>query len=181
MFFKRTQPLQHYQHYAMINPAACPACLSRHGELFTDLSQAPPHHQGCRCQYLPVVAQELKERKEQAKRMQAKARAELQRREWFRQGVALLGEASERGVEALKAAIAINVYIEDLEQLHRRHRQLFERDGELRQQLYKLFTQAFYDKMDQPKYRWISQGLYAQLESQGRKRIHALFTAPFSP
>lgn len=181
MIFKRAQLLQHYQHYAMINPAACPACLSKHGELFTDLSQAPPHHEGCRCQYLPVAAQELKEKKEQGQRMQAKAQAELQRRGLFRQGMELLAQDPERGLEALQAAAAIDVYIEELEQLHRRHRKLLERDGELAQQLYKLFTQAHYDKMDQPKYRWISQGLYAQLESQGRRRIQALFAAPFSP
>lgn len=178
--FKRAQPSQHYQHYAMINPHTCPDCLSRHGVLFTDLSQAPPHHQGCRCQYLPVAGQELKEKKEQARRMQAKAQAELQRRALFLEGIELLAQHQTRGLEALQAAAAIDVHLEELEALHRRHRPLLERDGELARSLCKLFVQAYYVKMDQPRYRWISQGLYAQLESQGRKRIQALFTAPFS-
>lgn len=169
---------QVYQYYATINPATCPACLARHGALFTDPAEAPPLHEGCRCACLPIEPQQHRQAQERAQRMQRKAQAELRRRKRFAEALHWLDRDLEQALAALREAVAIDVHVEELEELHRRYRYLFERDLELTRLLRRLFVQAHFDKMDQPKYRWIPPGLYAQLEQQGRERIQALFADP---
>lgn len=179
MFFRNSKlKAAYYQCYANINPHTCEACLLRHGALFSNPAAVPPMHEGCRCQLLPVPSGELKERKLQTERMQAKAQAELRRRTLFAEAMQRLDEDRELALKYLKESVMIDIYIEELESLHERHQELLESDLALIKTLRKLFITAYFDKMDQPKYQCISAGMYGQLETQGRKRIQALFADP---
>lgn len=179
MFFRNSKPKATcYQYYANINPHTCEACLLRHGELFSNPVDVVPMHEGCRCRLLPVSPDDLKERKVRVERMQAKAQAELRRRALFAEVMQRLDEDLELALEYLKESVMIDVYIEELESLHERYRDRLESDPALIKTLRKLFIAAYFNKMDQPKYQCISAGMYGQLETQGRKRIQALFADP---
>jgi len=182
VFFRNSKPTaQHYQHYANINPHTCESCLLRHGTVFARLVDAPPHHPGCRCAYLPLSADALKSDRQRAERMRAKARAELQRRALFQQALGCMGHDTERALACLRGSVAIDVYVEELELLHAQHGRVIQNDAALTTTLRKLFVSAHFNKMDQAKYRLISEGMYGQLEAWGRQRIQALFADPEQP
>jgi len=179
MLFRKSKPKGPlYQHYANINPASCEACLHRHGELFSDPEDAPPNHEGCRCGYLPVAPDDIKEAEARAARMREKAGNELRRRALFERALRLMEDDLEEALHCLRASVAIDIYIEEVEELRARYAYLFDDDPELTGALRKLFTGAHFEKMDQPKYELIPSGLYAQLDAQGRQRIQALFADP---
>lgn len=183
MFFKRKPKAPQgslFQFYANLNPNTCPPCLLRHGELFSDPAKAPPCHDGCRCRALPVEGEALKDAPQQAARMQEKAQAELRRRRLLETALTLFEQDRNEALICLRESVAIDVHLEELETFHRRFRRPLEADPKLRAQLRKLFVDAYFRKMDHPKYQWISPGLYGQLETQGRKRIQALFADPVS-
>jgi len=185
MIFKRkpkSLAVPHYQYYASINPHTCPACLLRHGELFVDPAQAPPQHEGCRCAFLPVAPESFKACQLKAERMQHKAQGELRRRRLFQTALTLLeGQDLEQFFIVLQASVAIDIYIEELEAMNERFGRLFRADPGLTRTLRTLFVNAYYEKMDQPKYKLISAGLYGQLETQGRQWIQTTFSDPVSP
>lgn len=185
MIFRRkpkAPAVPHYQYYANVNPYACSECLLRHGELFTDLAQAPPQHEGCRCECLPVDPEQFKACVLKAERMQQKAQGELRRRRLFQTALTLLeSQDLEQFLVTLRASVAIDIYIEELAAMNDRFGHLFKADPNLMRTLRKLFVSAYYKKMDQPKYQLISPGLYDQLETQGRKWIQTTFADPVCP
>ena len=181
MFFKRkpkAPPGPVYQFYANVNPNTCPPCLLRHGEVFSDPRAVPPLHEGCRCAALPVEAEALKDAQQQGARMQEKAQAELRRRRLLETALTLFDQDRDEALVCLRESVAIDVHLEELEAFRCRCRGALEADAALMARLRKLFVTAYFQKMDQPKYKWISPGLYGQLETQGRKRIQALFADP---
>ncbi len=179
MLFRKSKPKGPlYQYYANINPSTCEACLQRHGELFSDLGDAPPNHEDCRCGYLPVEPGERKEAETRAERMRQKAGNERRRRQLFARALQLMESDLEEALHCLRASVEIDIYIEEIEDLRARYAYLFRDDPELTEALRKLFTGAHFEKMDQPKYQLIPSGLYAQLDTQGRQRIQRLFADP---
>ncbi len=180
MWFKRKKKVTdtHYQYYANLNPHTCIICLQRHGELFKDPDTAPPLHEGCRCGFLTVPPEEFEIRQEQSERMQYKAQEELRRRKLFETALNTFNQDVDQGVAYLQAAVEIDIHIEELELFLEKYRPFLENDLGLMDTLRKIFVNAYYQKMDQPKYQMLAPGYYGQLETQGRKRIQTLFAHP---
>jgi len=180
MWFKRKKKITeaHYQFYANLNPHTCIECLQRHGELFTDIETVPPVHEGCRCGFLEINPEEFETCQEQSERMQHKAEEELRRRRLFETALENFHQDVDQGVAYLQASVDIDIHIEELERFLEKYRPFLENDLGLMDTLRKIFTNAYYQKMDQPKYQMLAPGYYGQLETQGRQRIKALFSHP---
>lgn len=181
MWFKKKKKQvteTHYQFYANLNPHTCIECLSRHGELFTDMGTAPPLHEGCRCGFMTVEPEHYFDRLEQSDRMQLKAQSEIRRRELFQAGLDTFNQNVDQAVEYLRASVDIDIHIEELEMLLEKYRPYLENDIGLMRTLRKMFVNAYYQKMDQPKYQDLAPGYYGQLETQGRQWIQKMFADP---
>jgi len=167
------EPLYHY--YAQITYNTCERCLRRHGEIFSDLTQAPPIHPGCRCSSLEIPAGELDYYRDKAERMRAKAEAELQRRELFRRArEALRNSGPDEALELFRQAAAIEVYVEEIEQLFAEDRELLRAHPELVAQLRRIFTWGYRDTLQKGKYEHMPEGMKWARERWGVNRIAEL-------
>ncbi len=164
-----------YQYYAQVTYNTCEQCLRRHGEIFSDPTQAPPIHPGCRCSYLEIEPELLDYYREKAERMRAKAEEELRRRELFRRArKALRNSGPAEALELFRQAAAIEVYIEELEQLFTEERELLRAHPELVAQLKKIFTYGYRDTLQKGKYEHMPEGMKWARERWGVERIAEL-------
>ncbi|HIC96519.1 TPA: hypothetical protein EYP12_07850 [Candidatus Bipolaricaulota bacterium] len=166
-----------YQYYATVHFRTCERCLTRHGEIFEDPSQAPPLHPGCRCSYLEFPTKERDYYREKAQRMQAKAKAELHRRELWRQAKELLVTAPERALELFRQAAEIEVYPEEVEELcrDRVRTPTWSQNPELVRKLREILLYGYQDKFTREKYAHLPEGMRWALESFGVQRIKEVF------
>ena len=165
-----------YQYYAQVTYNTCEHCLRRHGEIFSDLLQAPPIHPGCRCSYLEIEPEELDYYREKMERMQAKAEAELQRRMLFRQArMALRRDEPDQALELFQRAAAIEVYVEEIEQLCAEDGKLLTGDPGLAAELKKTFVHGYRDTLQKGKYEHMPEGMKWARERWGVQRIKELF------
>ena len=164
-----------YQYYAQVTHNTCERCLRRHGEIFSDLTQAPPIHPGCRCSFLEIPANELDYYRDKAERMRAKAEAELRRRELFQCAREALRDGDPRGaLELFREAAAIEVYVEELEELFAEDQEPLREHPELVAQLKKVFTWGYRDTLQKGKYEHMPEGMKWARERWGVERIAEL-------
>lgn len=158
----------------MVHCRTCGRCLARHGEIFADLSLAPPLHPGCRCSYLEFAPDEEGYYREKAKRMKAKAEQELQRRELFQRAARLLQASPAEALDLFRQAAEIDVYLEEVESLCRElpplasHRDLAKR-------LRDVFVYGYQNRFTKQKYAPFPEGMRWALERAGVERIKELF------
>ena len=163
-----------YQYYAAIHYQTCEQCLVRHGEIFADLSLAPPLHEGCRCTHLEFLPDERDYHEEKAKRMRAKAAQELQRRQLWQHGRQLLTASSPEALGLFQQAAEIEVYLEEVEELCR-ERSKWATHPTLAKQLRDAFVYGYQNKFTREKYAHVPEGMRWALESGGVQRIKELF------
>lgn len=164
-----------YQYYALVHYRTCELCLGRHGEIFTDLKQAPPLHPGCRCSHLEIPAKELGYYREKGQRMRAKAERELKRRELFHQGRALLTGDPVEALRLLRLSAAIEVYLEEVEELCRDDGSSLAAPPDLAERLKEIFIYGYQNKFTREKYEHVPEGMRWARESWGVRRIGELF------
>jgi hypothetical protein len=164
-----------YQYYAMIHYRTCERCLRRHGEIFTDPALAPPIHKGCRCSYLEFSPKELDYHREKAKRMRAKAQAELERRGLFQRGRELLASDPEETLRLFRQAAAIEVYLDEVEELCRADSSSLAAWPNMAEQLKDILIYGYQNKFTKEKYEHVPEGMRWARESWGVQRIRELF------
>jgi len=164
-----------YQYYTNVNYLTCEECLAWHGVTRRDPRRFPEPDDGCARAIVPIPRKERKAYREKGKRMQAVARAEIERRRLFESGLELLSSRREEAIEAFRAATTIDVYLPDLERLVEHHRALLARESGLRQTLCGLFAKAYSDKFGWRRYERLPEIMRLQREQAGIERIHELF------
>ncbi|MFQ6033901.1 MAG: hypothetical protein ACE5KR_03465 [Candidatus Bipolaricaulia bacterium] len=164
-----------YQYYATVHCRTCARCLERHGEIFTDPSLAPPIHPGCRCSCLPLSSKELDHYREKARRMRAKAEAELERRELFHRGRELLAGDPERALRLFRQAAEIEVYLDEVEELCREDGSSLAAPPDLAERLKEIFIYGYQNKFTKEKYEHVPEGMRWARESWGVQKIEELF------
>jgi len=164
-----------YQYYATIHWRTCARCLERHGEIFTDPALAPPIHPGCRCSYLEFSSKELDYYREKAKRMRAKAQAELERRELFQRGRELLASDPAEALGLFRQAAEIEVYLGEVEELCRGDCSHLAGYPDLARQLRDILIYGYQNKFTKTKYEHVPEGMRWARESWGVQRIRELF------
>lgn len=107
--------------------------------------------------------------------MRDAARAEIQRRRLFEEGLDTLPDDAGRAIASFRQAAGIDVYIPDLERLIDRHRTVLELDTALRGTLRGVFVKAFSDKFGRRRYERLPEPMRLQRERAGIERIHELF------
>ena len=169
--FRRTR----YQYYTNVNYLTCEQCLAWHGVIRRHPRQFPDASDGCERSILPVPPRERKAYREKGRRMRVAARAELERRRLFEEGLDGLADDPGRALASFRQAAGIDVYVPDLERLADRHRPLLERNVALRDALRGLFAKAFSDKFGRRRYERLPEPMRLQREQVGIERIHELF------
>jgi len=164
-----------YQYYTNVNYLTCEDCLAWHGVIRRNPDDFPQPNDSCERAILPIPPKERKAYREKGKRMRAAARAELERRWRFEEGMGLLPERPEEALDAFRAAAGIDVYVPDIERLTAQHRDLLQRAPEFRQALRGLFAKAYSDKFGWRRYERLPEEMRLQREQAGIARIHELF------
>ncbi len=164
-----------YQYYTNVNYVTCDRCLGWHGVIRRDPDDFPDPRDGCERAILPFSRKERKLYAEKRRRMRAAAEAELLRRRLFEAGEAALAGRPDEAIASFREAIAIDIYVPDLERLVTRHRTLLEEDPRLREMLRGLFAKAFSDKFGWRRYERLPEVMRLQREQAGIRRIHELF------
>ncbi|HID55569.1 TPA: hypothetical protein EYP37_03505 [Candidatus Poribacteria bacterium] len=149
--------------------------MRRHGEIFTELSLAPPIHEGCRCSYLEFSSDELGHYREKAERMRARAEEELERRRLFHRGEELLGADPKRALELFQLAAEIEVYLDEVEELCRRDSSHLATRPNLAKRLQDILIYGYQNKFTKKKYEHVPEGMRWARESWGVQRIKELF------
>jgi len=165
----------YYQYFTNVSYMTCPECLAWHGRISRDPVRFPDRGDGCERRLLPFGRRELKMRRETRRRMAALARNELRRRELMREAFDLLADDSEGAMLRFRAAVAIDVYIPDLERLAREKSQLLATHDELRHRLRRLFSRAYSAKFGWPRYERLPEPMRIARERAGMARIDELF------
>jgi len=164
-----------YQYYTNVNYLTCDRCLTWHGVTRNDPDDFPEPSDDCERAILPIPPKERKAYREKGRRMRAAARAELERRRRFEEGLDLLPERPEEALEAFRAAAGIDVYVPDIERLTEEHRSLLEHAPSLRQALCGLFAKAYSDKFGWRRYERLPEEMRLRREQAGIARIQELF------
>jgi hypothetical protein len=167
---------QFVQYFTNVNYLTCEACLKLHGRIARDPSSFPEPHDGCERQLLRFPRSELKAHREQRRRMEALARAELRRRGLMAEAAAVLSADPGTALEAFRAAVAIDIFLPELEALAGEHAETFRASPDLRRSLCDLFTRAYSAKFG---WRRVEQRMPEPVriarEQAGLQRIDALF------
>jgi hypothetical protein len=149
--------------------------LAWHGLTRKDPCSFPEPDDGCERAILPIPSRERKAFREKGKRMRAAARAELERRKLFEEGLRILPEHSDRAIDVFRAAAGIDVYVPDIERLVECHGDLLRQNAALRRALCGLFAKAYSDKFGWRRYERLPEEMRLRREQAGIARIHELF------
>ncbi len=164
----------YYQYYTNVTYSTPEECLALHGRIVSDPSEFPDHD-NCPRRILPFPRSELSYHRAQEDKMRAAARAELRRRELFREAEEALEDDPERGVELFARAAQLETYIPELERLLERKKDLLSRDPELRRRLGVIFLRAYSEKFGRPRYERFPERMRLAREQAGLSRIRELF------
>jgi len=164
----------YYQYYTNVNYLTCADCLAWHGKISTNPESFPNRGDSCERKILPLEHEDLKYRREKAKKMRAIAKAELTRRELVADAKKALGNENEEAVGMLTEAARIDVYIPEIEQLIEENAEILRSNESLRQRLCKLFTQSYSDKFGWPRYELLPETMRILRERAGIARIKQL-------
>jgi len=107
-----------WQAYTNVTWRTCETCLSWHGRIVADPT-AFSCHKGCPHELRKLSVWKLAEHREQGKRMAARARAEIRRRDLFCRAVASLATDPEGSLRLFDQAGSVDVYLPEVEALAR--------------------------------------------------------------
>lgn len=164
-----------YQYYTNVNYLTCERCLAWHGAIRTNPTDFPDLDDGCERSIVPIPSREGRTYREKGKRMRAAAQGELARRKLFEQGLEAIPDSPGTAIEAFRRAATYDVYVPDLERLASQHRDLLDRDSDLREGLRALFVKAFSDKFGWRRYERLPEPMRLRREKEGIARINELF------
>lgn len=167
----------YYQYYATVHSVTCEACLGHHGEIYSDLHQAPqlPQHPDCRCTLLEFPAEELESCQERGRRMKKKAQRELRRRQLFHQACQALFRSSDEALSLFEQSAQLDLYLEEIESLCRLEKDTLRASPELALRLRDLFLAAYKSKFDGEKYQPMPEGMKSAQRTHGLHIIQTLF------
>jgi len=165
----------YYQYYTNVTYLTCADCLAWHGKILSNAEGFPNRNDDCERKILPFSGGKLKEYREKERRMRARANAELERRELFSNGKALLGVNDDQAVELLAKTTQVDVYIPELEELYEDKGSVLEENRGIKEKLRKLFAKAYSDKFGWPRYELLPEPMRIARERAGIKRINELF------
>jgi len=170
------KPKEFVQYLTNVSYQTCETCLSQHGRIARDGSQFRNLEDGCERRLLPFPRKELRARREQGRKMEALARAELRRRALMAEASQLLGSNPDRALELFRAAVAIDVFLPELEGLAEEHADALRANELLRGALWDLFTRAYSAKFG---WRRVEQRMPEPVrvlrEQAGLERLNALY------
>jgi hypothetical protein len=176
MRWRRRETRLYVQYHTNVTYRTCADCLALHGRIARDPAAFPDPADGCERKLLPFPRRELKERKERGRRMQALARDELRRRELMARAAADLAESPEGAIQAFRNAVAIDLFLPELEALAEEHAEILAGDPELRRKLWDLFTRAYSAKFGWRRYEQrMPEPVRIAREQAGLRRLDALF------
>lgn len=168
-----------FQFYATVHATTCEDCLARHGQIFESSEATPdlPLHEGCRCELLEFPVSELGHFRSQGVAMKAKAGRELERRRLM----AALAHALERGdstedvLQWAAQALAIEVYLPEIETFCHAHRERLQAAPELTRELRDRFLKAYRYKYQDDRYAAMPERMKAERTDHGLATIRDLF------
>lgn len=168
------------QFYATVHAATCEECLIHHGRIYASSEDAPalPIHAGCRCELLEFPVKELGHFRTKGATMRAKADRERQRRRLMtaltnalQQGDASIADICQWADQAL----ALDVYLPEIEALCHTHRERLRADPDLARELRDRFLKAYRYKYQDDRYSSMPERMKAERTDHGLQTIRALF------
>ena len=163
-----------HQYYTNVNYRTCEGCLAWHGVIRGKPDAFPKPDDGCESSILRIPRNQLRDHREQAKRMRLRAQGELKRRELFEEALNILPDQTERALELLGHAASIDLYIPDIERLVERHGRFLQDHPEVREQLRTQLSKAYSDKFGWRRYERLPEVMRLQREHAGMDRINEL-------
>lgn len=168
-----------FQFYATIHATTCTECLSRHGQVYATSEETPelPIHEGCRCELLEFPLSELDHFRAKGKTMRTKAERELQRRRLM----TALADALERGdpdedvIGWAVQALAIEVYLPEIESFCDTHHRQLNANPDLSRELRDRFLKAYRYKYQDDRYDAMPERMKAERTDHGLATIKELF------
>jgi hypothetical protein len=118
---------------------------------------------------------ELEHYKEREGRMREKAQQELKRRKLFRQAGELFSRSPAEALSLFEQAVQIEIYLEEIEELCRRHAEALRASPKLSHRLRDLFLRAYEYKYDRQRYHQMPEGMRSARRAYGLSVIHELF------
>ena len=146
-----------------------------HGIIRSSPDKFPDREDACERSILPVSRRDLKVYREKSRDMRAAAKAELRRRSLFADALEQLSTDPKAAILLFRRAAAIDLFVEDLEEMADLHRGLLERDPDLRAQLCGMFVKAYSDKFGWRRYERLPEVMRLAREKAGIERIRELF------
>ena len=168
-----------FQFYATVHATTCVECLARHGQIYASSEEIPqlPLHEGCRCELLEFPVGELDHFRAKGKTMRTKAERELQRRRLM----TALADALERGDPAedvldwAAQALAIEVYLPEIESFCDTHQRQLHANPDLSRELRDRFLKAYRYKYQGDRYGAMPERMKAERTDHGLATIKELF------
>ena len=173
-----------FQFYATVHVATCDECLARHGQIYVSPEETPelPLHEGCRCELLEFPVGELDHFRAKGKTMRSKAERELQRRRLMAGLAAALerGDPDEDVIGWAAQALAIEVYLPEIESFCDTHHRQLKANPALSRELRDRFLKAYRYKYQDDRYGAMPERMKAERTDHGLATIKDLF-APHLP
>ena len=163
-----------YQYYTNVNYRTCEKCLALQGRMRRRPDAFPQPDDGCESAILRIARKQVKEYRQQAKRMRLRAQAELKRRDLFERALQCLPDGTDEALELLRLAASIDLYIPDIERLAERHRDYFDDHPALKEKLRVQLRKAYSDKFGWRRYELLPEVMRLKREQAGMDRINEL-------
>ncbi len=165
----------YYQYYTNVTYSTCSACLSLHGQIAKLSSEFPRCHLGCARHILKFSRRELKQRREQEKKMRLVSKRESIRRQLFSAAEKSLASDRKKALSLFQRAAQLEVYIPEVEALCHKSADLLQSSPWLSNELRTIFIKGFSDKFGRPRYERLAEPMRNTLEQAGIVQIRELF------
>jgi len=109
--------------------------------------------------------------------MQAKAKAELHRRQLFLQARRALARSPAEATLLFQESASIDIYLEEIETLQQEQAEILRASPGIARQLQDLFARAYKLKYAATKYQPLPEGMKSALRAHGLHVIQELFRA----
>lgn len=162
-----------YQCYTNVTWRTCELCLSWHGRIVRRPEEFPEHN-GCAHETLAFPVWRLGEFRRKGERMQAKAAAEISRREKWRKGMDLLLHNPSAALALFREAAQIDVYLPEIEELVGRYGDWLKANPETRGALRELLVDGWKAKFAKERYERQPELARTAQEKFGLERIKEL-------
>jgi len=165
--------LQLYQCYTNVTWRTCEGCLSWHGRIVSH-PRAFAIPDTCVHEVLAFPVWRLPEYRAKGERMRARAEEELRRRGWWQEGVDLLPTQPTAALARFAQAVAVDVYIPEVEALVARHGAWLRERPEVRAAMRDLLVAAWKAKFAKERYERQPEEARLAQERWGLARIQEL-------